>query len=236
MQFVSSINLACGAHAGDPLIIKMFTAAARARGVAVGAHPSYPDLQGFGLREMVMAPAELGAHVQAQIAMLDGFVRIGGGRLQHVKFHGALAHVVSRDRTAARAAAEAVAEYDRSLIVLLLRPGTELEAACREVGLPVATEGYLDRAYHADGSLVSRHRPDALITDPQVVAQRALQLVMDGTVVSVEGPLVAVHPQSLCLHSDTPKALEILAAVRRALTSAGIAVRPLRSDDHAPGE
>jgi UPF0271 protein len=226
LSLVSSVNLACGSHAGDPLVIKRFAAAAAAREVAVGAHPSYPDLQGFGLREMAMAPAELAATIQFQVAAMDGFVRLSGTRMQHVKFHGALYHKANHDPDTARTCAAAVAEYDRALIMFAL-PGSVLERACLEAGLPVAREAYIDRAYHADGRLVPRSRADAMVTDSAEAARRAVQMVRDGVVESVEGRLVEVFPDTLSLHSDTPNAVAMMAAVRVAFAEAGITVRKL---------
>lgn len=226
LAFVSSVNLACGFHAGDPLVIKTYAAEAIRRGVAVGAHPSYPDLQGFGLREMAMAPAELAAVIQFQIAALDGLLRLAGGRLQHVKFHGALYHKANHDPDTARLCAACVAEYDPSLLMFAL-PNSALEAACREMKLPAAREAYIDRAYHADGRLVARSQPGALITDPAEAARRAVQMARDGVVTSVEGVPVELMPDTLSLHSDTPNAAAMLAAVRTALAEAGISVRKL---------
>lgn len=226
LEWISSASIACGFHARDPWLMDRTVAAALRQGVAVGAHPSYPDLLGFGLRPMQLPPAELEAIVLVQLGALEALVRRQGARLDHVKAHGALYNQAETDPAIADTLVRAVLAYRRSLI-LVARDGSAMLEAAKAVGLPVAREVYGDRGYHADGRLVDRRRLDALVTDPQDVAARCLRMVEEGLVRSVDGPDVPVAPDTICLHADTPNVLESLAAVRAALTRRGIAVRRL---------
>jgi UPF0271 protein len=227
LRSITSASIACGFHAGDPFLMDRTVAAALAHGVALGAHPSYPDLLGFGLRPMPLPPAELEAIVLVQLGALDALVRRRGGRLDHVKAHGALYNQAETDGAIAHTLARAVLAY-RGDLILVARDGSAMVEAARAVGLPVAREGYGDRGYHADGRLVDRRRPDGLVTEPCEVAARCLRMVEEGLVRSVEGTDVPVRPDTICLHADTPNALASLAAVREKLAARGVAVRPLR--------
>ena len=214
LKVVSSANVACGAHAGDPSVMRRTVRAAKAAGVAVGAHPGFPDLAGFGRREMRMTAAEIEDSVIAQIAALAGVAAVEGVTLAHVKPHGALYNMAAKDAAMADAIAAAIAAVDRRLVMVGL-PASALERAAGKAGLAFAAEGFADRAYEADGSLVARTKPGALITDPAAAAAGALRMAREGRV------------QTICIHSDTPDAAAIGVAVRRALDDNGVTVRGL---------
>ncbi|MDP9366271.1 MAG: 5-oxoprolinase subunit PxpA [Chloroflexota bacterium] len=224
---ISSANVACGFHGGDPRVMERTVAVAAAHGVAVGAHPGFPDLVGFGRREIAATPDEVRTDTLYQIGALDAFCRAAGLRLQHVKAHGALYNRAVKDPSLAGAIAAAVAAYDRGL-VFLAQPGTALFAAAEAAGLPLAREGFADRAYNPDGTLVPRSVPGAVITDPEAAAERALRLVRDGRVATIDGQELELTVDSLCIHSDTPSAVAMAKAIRRRFDEAGIVVRPLR--------
>ncbi len=228
---ISSANVACGFHGGDPRVIEETIVKTKAAGVAVGAHPGFLDLVGFGRREMNVTPDEVRTDTLYQLGALDAFCRVAGVRMQHVKAHGALYNVAVRDAAIAGAIIEAVEAYDPTLIILA-QPGTTLLAAAEAVGLPVAREGFADRAYNADGSLVSRRLPGALITDPVVAAKRMVRLVTEGTLATIDGQDLEMQVDSICVHSDTPGSLAIMSAIRRELEAAGSTIQPLRSLDN----
>lgn len=226
LDVVTSANVACGLHAGDPLVMQRTVAWAVGKGVAIGAHPGYPDLQGFGRRAMALSSAELEASVLYQIGALAGIVRAAGGALVHVKPHGALYNVAAREREVADAIARAVAAFDPALIVVTL-PDSALAAAARDVGLRVAHEGFADRAYRADGSLVPRGEPGAVIYDPVAATARAVRMVTRGEVEAITGEVIPLHIDTLCVHGDTSGAVQIASALRGALEAAGVTVSPL---------
>lgn len=225
---ISSANVACGFHGGDPRVMEHTVAAAQQHGVAIGAHPGFPDLVGFGRREILATPDEVRTDTLYQIGALDAFCRSAGVQLQHVKAHGALYNRAVQDPPLAEAIAAAVAAYDPALI-FLAQPGTALFAAAEAIGLPTAREGFADRAYNPDGTLVSRRERGALIGDPEVAADRALRMVTDGRVTASDGTELELTIDSLCIHSDTPGAMAMARAIRARFDAAGIAVRPLRS-------
>ena len=225
---ISSANVACGFHGGDPRVMERTAAAAAAHGVGIGAHPGFPDLVGFGRREILATPDEVRTDTLYQIGALAAFCRAVGLPLQHVKAHGALYNRANRDATLAAAITAAVRAYDPDLI-FLAQPGTLLFAAGKAADLPMAREGFADRAYNADGTLVSRRLPGAIITDPELAAERALRLVRDNRVTTIDGQELTLTIDSLCIHSDTPGAVELARAVRRRFDDAGIVVRPLGS-------
>jgi len=229
LRLVSSVNLACGFHAGDPYLIKRYVAAAKNAGCRVGAHPSYPDRAGFGLRYMDIGPDELKAIVQYQIGALDGFLRVEKMTISHVKCHGALYNRAGHDMQVARAIAEAIAEYQQGLPVYGL-PFSCMEEAAGQVGIPFIREAFSDRAYHDDGALVDRRRTDAMVTDPQAVSERVVGMALHGTVRSVEGNDVVLRPGTICFHADTPNVLHFLEEAHRKLNDKGIRVRALSSD------
>jgi 5-oxoprolinase (ATP-hydrolysing) subunit A len=225
LEIVTSANIACGFHAGDPLTIRRACAGAVARGVAIGAQVSYRDLAGFGRREMTVPPDELAAEVLYQIAALDGIARAEGGRVSYVKPHGALYNRAVADPEQAAAIASAAVCYDPALPVLTL-PGSALAAAATDVRLPVVVEAFADRAYRDDGTLVPRGEPGAVLTDPAQVAARAVSMVVHGTVRTISGLALEVSPRSVCVHGDTPGAVTLAAAIRAALDQAGVALAP----------
>ncbi len=225
LEIVTSANIACGFHAGDPLTIRRACASAVARGVAIGAQVSYRDLAGFGRREMAVPPDELAAEVLYQIAALDGVARAEGGRVRYVKPHGALYNRAVTDAGQAAAIASAAVCYNPALPILTL-PGSALAAAATDVRLPVITEAFADRAYRDDGTLVPRGQPGAVLTDPSVVARRAVSMTVDGTVQTISGVALEVSPRSICVHGDTPGAAVLAAAIRAALEQAGVTLAP----------
>jgi UPF0271 protein len=222
LSIVTSANIACGFHAGDPPIMRRTCAAAVERGVVIGAQVSYRDLAGFGRREMDVAPDELTAEVLYQVAALDGIARAEGGRVGYVKPHGALYNRIVRDPVQAAAVAAAVAAYDPALPVLTL-PGSALHQV---TDLSLVNEAFADRAYTPAGTLVSRREPGAVIHDVSQVAARALRMAVDGTVETTDGTEVRVAPRSICVHGDTPGAVELAQAVREALEKADVPLEP----------
>ena len=221
LAIVTSANVACGFHAGDPLTIRRACATAVARGVAIGAQVSYHDLSGFGRREMTVPPDELAAEVLYQLAAVDGIAKAEGGRVSYVKPHGALYNRAARDPEQAAAIATAVCAYGPRLPVLTL-PGSALETAVTDLMMPAVTEAFADRAYRDDGSLVPRSEPGAVLTDPATVAARAVAMVVHGTVPTVSGAALEINPRSICVHGDTPGAVALASAVRSALERAGV--------------
>jgi UPF0271 protein len=226
MDSITSANIACGFHAGDPGTMRQTLALARAKGVAVGAHPGFPDLVGFGRRELKASPAEVEDLVLYQVSALAGMAHAAGLRVQHVKAHGALYNMACKDRALADAIARAVAAFDRSLILFGL-PNSELLRAGEAAGLPVAAEVFADRAYDADGSLTSRTKPNSVIHDAGAVVERAVRMVKDKTVVATDRSIVPLQADTICLHGDTKGASELARAVRRGLEAAGIRVAAL---------
>ena len=229
IPLVSSVNVACGAHAGDPRTIERTVRLAVASGAAVGAHPGYPDLLGFGRRDLAMEPADLEASILYQVGAVAAFARDAGVELHHVKPHGALYNAAARDRQLAETIARAIHRAGSSLLVYG-PPGSALLAAAEAAGLPVVAEAFPDRAYEPDGSLRSRRLPGAVLSDSATIADRALALARDGRVVASDGSLVTVAAGTLCLHGDTPGAADHARAVRETLAAAGIEVRAV-----APG-
>jgi 5-oxoprolinase (ATP-hydrolysing) subunit A len=223
MDSISSANVACGFHAGDPGAMRTTIALARKKGVAIGAHPGFQDLVGFGRREIKASASEVEDLVLYQVSALAGMAAAQGMKLQHVKAHGALYNMACRDRALAEAIARAVAAFDRSLILFGL-PNSELLRAGELAGLPVAAEVFADRAYDADGSLTSRTKPGSVIHDTAQVVERAIRMVKDQNVIAVDGSTVALRADTICLHGDTPGAAEHARAVRAGLERAGITV------------
>ncbi len=224
IPLVTSVNVACGFHAGDPLTIRRTVRLALDAGAAVGAHPGYPDLVGFGRRAMDLTPDELEAAILYQVAALAGIVRVEGGRLAHVKVHGALYNRAAVDPSVATPVARAVARVDDSLR-LVGPPAWALLRAAAAAGLPSLAEAFADRAYEADGSLRSRRLPGALHVDPATAAAQALAVARDGRVVAVDGTSLDLRVDTICVHGDTPGAPAIARAVRAALRDAGVEVR-----------
>lgn len=223
---ISSANVACGFHASDPLVMMKTVALAKRYGVSVGAHPGYPDLVGFGRRNMTVSPVELKAMVQYQIGALQAFCKAQGVALRHVKPHGAMYNMAAKDRKLADAICEAIGEVDSSLILLGLSGSQMLEAA-KETGLPWASEVFADRAYEDDGSLTPRALPGSVITDEEEAIARVLQMVQEGTVTARSGKTIPIQADSICLHGDGVKAVEFARRIRAELTAAGVEIVPL---------
>ncbi|GIG40518.1 LamB/YcsF family protein [Cellulomonas phragmiteti] len=225
LDLVTSANVAAGFHGGDASIMSATCAAALTRGVAVGAHPSYDDREGFGRRPLAVPPDVLRAQVAYQVGALVAVASSVGAQVTHVKPHGALYNAVVHDDEQARAVVEGVLAVDPRLAVLGL-PGSRVLAHAAAAGLRTVVEAFVDRGYRADGTLVPRTEPGALVTDPVVAAERAVRLAVDGVVVAVDGTPVHLRPDSLCVHSDTRGAVALAAAVRHGLRQAGVDVRP----------
>lgn len=225
LSIVTSANVACGFHAGDPTTMRRVCAVAAAHGVAVGAQVGYRDLAGFGRRRIDYEPAELTDDVLYQLAALDGFCRVAGTRVTHVKPHGALYNTAVHDEAQAAAVVRAVVEYDPTLPVLGL-PGSALLRSAAEAGLPTVAEGFADRGYTAGGTLVPRREPGALVTDPDEVVARALRMAVGGEMVAVNGVTLPIAIDSLCVHGDTPGAVALARRLRAALTDAGLLLAP----------
>jgi UPF0271 protein len=223
LAVVSSANVACGFHAGDPLIMRRVCQQAVARGVAIGAQVSYRDLAGFGRRRIEMDPAELTADVLYQLGALDGFARVAGDRVCYLKPHGALYHAAATDPEVAGALVAALHAWPHRLPVLTL-PDSQLYRQASTAGLPCRVEAFADRAYLPDGSLQPRLEPGSVITDPAIVTERVRRLAESGTMLAVDGTELKLTPDSLCVHGDTPGALELAHAVRAALEQAGVEV------------
>ncbi len=223
LPYVTSANIACGGHAGDPQVMRRTVQLCKELGVAIGAHPGYPDMQGFGRRSLPMSHAEVENSVLAQIGALHAITRAEGLELRHVKAHGALYNDAVRNPALAAAIARAVAAFSRELVLVGLA-GSELITAGIAHGLPVAREAFADRSYEPDGSLRNRAHPDALITDPAQNLAQAVAIAVHGQVVSITGAPVAVHADTLCIHGDTPGAAARAAALRQGLEAAGVQV------------
>jgi UPF0271 protein len=224
LEHVSSANIACGFHAGDPTIMHRTVAGALERGVAVGAHPSLPDLQGFGRRAMDVTPDEAYDLVLYQVGALAGFCRALGGRLSHVKAHGALYNMAAKDAALADAIACATRDFDPSLVLFGLA-GAELVRAGRRAGLRVANEVFADRTYQPDGTLTPRNQPRAMIRDLSAALAQIEQMVCNGTVFALDGSEVAVTPDTICIHGDEPGAASFARELRALLTRLGVATR-----------
>jgi UPF0271 protein len=223
---ITSANVAAGFHAGDPSVLRATIRLAKEHGVAVGAHPGFPDLLGFGRRELNVTAAEAEDLVLYQIAAVSGVAAAEGVRLQHVKPHGALFNMAVRNLELASAIANAVAAFDSSLILFGL-PGSEILNAGRAAGLRVAAEVFADRAYEPDSSLASRRKPGSVIHDPAAVVARAVRMVRDHTVVAIDGSVVPLHAETICVHGDTPGSDQLAAQIRAGLETAGVAVKSL---------
>lgn len=223
LEQVSSINIACGAHAGSAEVMQQITRAALRRGVAIGAHPGYADREHFGRRELTLPPDAVRAGVLYQLGALDAIVRAEGGQLAHVKAHGALYNQAARDTALARCIAEAVRDFNPGLKVMGLA-GSAMIDAIRAAGLVPLEEGFADRRYTAEGRLVARGSAGALIEDPGQMLAQALSLVKAGTVIAQDGTSCRMHVDTLCLHGDGPRALEFARTLRSGLEHAGVVV------------
>ena len=226
IKFISSANIACGFHASDPLVMEKTVALAKENGVQVGAHPGFPDLVGFGRRNMNVSPAELKAMVMYQVGALAAFCKARGVKMNHVKPHGAMYNMAAKDIKLALAIAEGIAQVDDSLILLGLS-GSQLLKAAQEVGLKSAAEVFADRAYEEDGSLVARTKPGAVIADENQVIERVIKMIKFGKVQAITGKEIEIKPDSICVHGDNPKALNFVKLIRQRLTQENIKIEAM---------
>jgi len=224
LSVVTSINVACGGHAGDAASMQALVALAHAHGVALGAHPSYPDRAGFGRQVLDMDPRALADAIARQVRALAAIAANAGVTLRHVKPHGALYNVAARDRAVAAAIATAVAPW-RGRVALVGLAGSLMLEVWRDAGFSTVGEAFADRRYEPDGSLRSRQHPDAVLTDPEAAARQALDIVVNGVITAADGTQVPIAARTLCVHGDTPGAVAIATAVRAALAAHGVTVR-----------
>ncbi len=224
MDYISSANIACGFHAGDPEVMQHTVNMALKKGVAIGAHPGLPDLQGFGRREMKISANEAYQMTVYQIGALYGFVKAAGGKLHHVKAHGALYNMAAKDAALAKAIVQAVHDFDPTLILYALA-GSEMVQAAKKTGIAVASEVFADRTYQDDGSLTPRTQSNALITDEQLSTAQVLLMVKHQQVVSVNNKTIDLKAETLCLHGDGAHAVEFAKMINQKLKSEGIAIK-----------
>ena len=231
MPFITSANIACGFHAGDPATIAETIELAMRYGVSVGAHPGFPDMQGFGRRTMSFTAGEVFDIVQYQVAAVKGMCEARGGRLRHVKPHGALYNQAAKDMDLANAVARAVASIDRSLVLYGLS-GSSLLTAANEAGIAYSSEVFADRTYQPDGSLTSRTCGNALINDAELAAQQVIGMVRDGRVAAYGGNVISIAADTICIHGDAANAVEFARVIRNALENNGISIRhPIYAND-----
>ena len=224
MDYVSSVNIACGFHAGDASTIRKTVETALEKGVAVGAHPSFPDLQGFGRREMKMSAAEVFDIVLYQIAAVKGICEALGGKLHHVKPHGALYNQSAKDANLAEAIAEAVKKIDENLILYGLS-GSFLISEAEKINLRTASEVFADRTYQTDGSLTPRDKPNALISDAKQAVSQVLQMISEQTVTAVSGGKISLRAETVCIHGDGEQALEFAETINKQLKEKGVNIK-----------
>lgn len=229
IQYITSANIACGWHAGDPLVMDRTVKMAIENEVGIGAHPGYPDLMGFGRRNMDCTMAELRQYIVYQLGALDAFCRVNGARLRHIKPHGALYLEAVENEDVARTVAEAILSFDSNLIYVALagRKGRMMSRIGEEIGLKVVYEAFPDRAYTKEGTLLSRRKPGAVVKDPEVVAQRALRMAAEGKVIAVDGTTIEIETHTLCVHGDTPTAVYLVKTIRETLEAEGIDLKPM---------
>jgi len=232
MEHITSANVACGFHAGDPLVMAATVKLAQEHGVGVGAHPGFPDLMGFGRRFMNCTPQEITAYVTYQVGALRAFCDAAGVKLAHVKPHGALYLTAVEDAEVARAVAEAVVAVDPELryVALAGKKGETMRKLGESLGLKVVYEAFPDRAYTPEGTLVPRSQEGAVIHDPAQVAERALLMAKEGKVVAIDGSVIELEVQTLCVHGDNPSAVELVRSIRQGLEAEGIQVKPMTAD------
>lgn len=226
LKFVTSVNVACGFHAGDPHVMEKTIEMAIENNVAVGAHPGFPDIRGFGRRPMAISPEDARVYVIYQISALNGFIKAVGGKLQHVKPHGAFYNMAAIDYKIARAIAEAVYDVDSNLILMGLAGG-ELVNAGKEVGLKTASEVFADRTYTSEGILLSRKEQGAVIHDKHQAASQILNIIQNGKVKAVDGTEVKIEADSICVHGDNYEAVELVKHLRTELLNANVTIQSL---------
>ncbi len=228
INYITSANIACGYHAGDPSVMAKTAALAKQHGVGVGAHPGYPDLAGFGRRNLQTFPGEIRNYILYQIGAMSAFAKAAGTSLQHVKPHGALYNFASENEGAAREIIEAVKSYDPDLILVVLS-GSIVAQLAKQAGLKVAQEAFPDRAYLANGQLAPRKLPGSVIHDEAVVRERVVKLITTGKLISIDGKELSLKADTLCIHGDTPGAWKLAKTIRESLEKEGITVAPLSS-------
>ena len=227
LPYVTSANIACGFHGGDPMVMEKTVALCKKYGVRAGAHPGFPDLAGFGRRNMSLSPKEVKAAVMYQIGALKAFCSGAGIRLSHLKPHGALYNMAAKDYELAKAICQAVKEADDSLVLLALS-GSQMLRAAKDTGLSAASEVFADRAYESDGSLVLRSREGALIEDEDLAVRRVIRMAKEGVVEAIDGTTVSIEADSVCVHGDGAKALEFVKKIRKGLLEAGVEVKSFK--------
>lgn len=230
LDVVTSANIACGLHAGDWDTMAETMKRAVANGVGLGAHPGFPDLQGFGRRRMHMPAASLANLVRYQVGAAEGVARAAGGTLRHLKLHGAMANMASEDEAMARTCYEAALSVAPDLIVMVLA-GTAQEKAAHAIGCPIAHEIFADRAYNDDATLVDRSQPGAVIHDPALAGRRMVEMVREGAIITASGARIETRIDTICLHGDTAEAIEIAKSVRQSLKDAGVTLRRFHETD-----
>ncbi len=226
LQTITSANIACGFHAGDADVMAATMAAALANGVGIGAHPGLPDLQGFGRRNMAISHDEAANLVAYQLGAAQALARRAGGQLRHLKLHGALSHMAVADPALARACFEAALAVDPEIVLVVLA-ATPMEAVARELGANWAGEIFADRAYEDDARLVARGKPGAVLHDADHAAERILAMLKEGAIIAESGRRIPARIDTICLHGDTPEAVEMARALRARLEAAGLEIRPL---------
>lgn len=227
IPLISSANVACGFHAGDPATMDKTAKVCKAAGAAIGAHPGFNDLVGFGRRNMAVSPADAKAMIMYQVGALDAFCKANGLKMQHVKPHGALYNMAAKDAALAKAICEGIYEYDPTLILLGLA-NSEMITQAKAVGLPWAAEVFADRAYEDDGTLVARTKPGAMIKDEDEAVKRVIRMIKEGKVTSINGKDIEMKPDSVCVHGDSEKALLFVQKIRSALEAEGIEIKPIK--------
>ena len=226
IPLISSANIACGFHASDPVVMTTAIEQTKEAGIQIGAHPGFPDLMGFGRRNMVVTPEEAKAYLKYQLGALSAFTKSQGVKIQHVKPHGAFYNMAAVDEKLARAMCEAVYEVDKAIIFMGLA-GSQMIKAAEEVGLQAASEVFADRAYNDDGTLVSRKLPGAVIKDKDLAIKRVVRMVKEGKVESINGNDISIKADSICVHGDNPKALEFVKNIRETLVAEGVEIKNL---------
>ncbi len=229
IKYITSANIACGWHAGDPLVMDQTVKMARENGVGIGAHPGYPDLIGFGRRNMDCTMAELRQYLIYQLGALDAFCRVNNIQMRHVKPHGALYLTAVEKEDVARTIAEAIVSFNPELLYVALagEKGRMMSRIGEEVGLKVVYEAFPDRAYTSEGTLQSRRISGAVIKEPQLVAERALRMAAEGKIVAVDGTTIEIEAHTLCVHGDNPTAVELVKTIRETLEAENIVLKPM---------
>ena len=226
LKYVSSANIACGWHAGDPIVMRNTVGAAFKNNVGIGAHPGFYDIMGFGRRNMTVSPDEMKQYTIYQLGALYGFVKAAGAKMQHVKPHGAMYNMAAKDAKLAQAIIDGIWEVDRDLIVLGLA-GSEMVNAAKEKGLKAANEVFADRAYNPDGTLVARSLPGSMIHDKDIAISRVIRMVKEGKVTAINGEDINIKVDSICVHGDNPEAVEFVRLIKEELSRANVEIKPL---------